>query len=522
MKILLWLVAIVLLINILTTLVIEPWIGKKIETALNEKNRAYIIKINEVHISLIKSGIELENIHISSSRANGGKPYLNGQIASAKLKGIKLAKAIFKRDIEIREVIFSNLNIKGKIPFPEKSKPPIVSSLNIRIGNILLDKINLAIENTLTAKAYTITGGVLKMHDLQVEKHDTLTPGIVKQFDFKAKELLSISDDSMYMYKASGVIYAAYSKTLAADSFLIHPNYVDYDFSTRHKYESDRIEARISNIHLFNFSVPDYLKSRRLVSSYIEIGKLDLKAFRDKRKIFRHVNKPMFQNMIYNYHGSINIDSIVVINGNISYTEHAEKAEKPGHISFNEINVKIYRITNDTIYKTKNASLILKGRALVMGTGKINILLKAKLFERHNTFTLRGTLTDLEAKELNPILKESVYMYATSGKIDAMNFNFTANNTKATGRMTMRFHGMDVAIINKRTVDTTGIIEKVKSIFANKKMKDSNSAEHNNVREGIIYYERDPEKFLFNYCFESILSGIKSSLSKSPMKKKKS
>jgi hypothetical protein len=226
--------------------------------------------------------------------------------------------------------------------------------------------------------------------------------------------------------------------------------------------------------------------------------------------------------MIYNYHGSINIDSIVVINGNIIYTEHAEKAEKPGHISFNEINVKIYRITNDTIYKTKNASLILKGRALVMGTGKINILLKAKLFERHNTFTLRGTLTDLEVKELNPILKESVYMYATSGKIDAMNFNFTANNTKATGRMTMRFHGMDVAIINKRTVDTTGIIEKVKSIFANKKMKDSNSAAHNNVREGIIYYERDPEKFLFNYCFKSILSGIKSSLSKSPMEKKKS
>lgn len=522
LKILLWLVASVLLITILTTLVIEPWIGKKIETALNETDSTYSIKINEVHISFLKSAIELENIRISSSRSTGGKPSLNGQIASVKFNGIRFAKALFSRDIEIREVIFSNLDIKGKIPFPEKPKPPVVSSLNIRIGNIVLAKINLAIQNTLSAKAYTLAGGVLKIHDLQVKKNDTLTPGIVTQLDFKAKELHTVSDDSLYTYKAIGVIYTADSKTLAADSFLIHPNYAGYDFSSRHKYESDRIEARISTIHFLNFSVPGYLKSNRLVSSCIEIGKLDVKVFRDKRKSFRHVKKPMFQDMIYNYHGLINIDSIVVLNGNIRYTEHAEKAEKPALISFNEINVKIYKISNDTIYKTKNASLILKGRAFVMGTGRLTVLLKAKLFERLNTFTLHGTLTDFEAKELNPVLKESVYIYATSGKIDAMNFNFTANNTKAAGSMTMLFHGMDVAVINKRTADTTGILEKIKSIFANKKLRDLNPAKHNNVREGIIYYERDPEKFLFNYCFKSILSGIKSSLAKSPVKKKKS
>ena len=66
LKILLWLVAFVLLITILTPWVIEPWIGKKIETALNETDSAYTIKIKEVHISLRKSGIELDNIRISS------------------------------------------------------------------------------------------------------------------------------------------------------------------------------------------------------------------------------------------------------------------------------------------------------------------------------------------------------------------------------------------------------------------------------------------------------------------------
>jgi hypothetical protein len=48
---------------------------------------------------------------------------------------------------------------------------------------------------------------------------------------------------------------------------------------------------------------------------------------------------------------------------------------------------------------------------------------------------------------------------------------------------------------------------------------DSNPIPGKNVREGIIDYDRDPERFLFGYCFKSILSGIQSTLVKSPDQK---
>ena len=93
-----------------------------------------------------------------------------------------------------------------------------------------------------------------------------------------------------------------------------------------------------------------------------------------------------------------------------------------------------------------------------------------------------------------------------------MNFNFTANNDKATGVMTLRYHDLDVAVINKRTEKTSAIKERLSSYMANIKILDSNPLPGEKVRTGIIDYERDPEKFLFNYSFKSILSGIKSSL----------
>ncbi len=518
LKILLGILTLVLLIKFLTIVFVEPWVGKKIQVALNEKDGDYIIEIDKVHIQLITSGIELESITICSKQEHGGERDLNGEIEFIKFRGINFAKVLLKKDIYISKVNISNSSITGKIPFSREAIQPIVLRLNIRIGRILIDTTDLVMENTLTAQSYSVKEGILKVYDLQVDEQDTLSPCIVKKIDFEAKELVSVSSDSMYSYTARGIFYSATSNTLEVNSFSIEPNYTEYNFTSRYEFQTDRIEAGFSNICVHDFYAAGYFRSRSLISSYIEIGKMDMKVFRDKRKEFRHVNKPAFQDMIYNYPGTIQIDSIGLTNGIIIYTEHAEEANEPGSISLNEINAKIYQITNNTIYKTENAFIVLKANALFMEKGKMSILLKARVFDIHNTFSLNGTLSGLEANALNPILEKSAFMYATSGKIDSMNFSFTANNSKAVGKMTLLYHGLDLAVKNKRTDDTTAFKERFISLIANRNVMDSNPIPDEDIREGIINYERDSERFLFNYCFKSILSGIKSSLAKSPQK----
>jgi len=514
LKILLGIFALVFVCLLLTKVLVEPWIGKKIQTTLNKSNKDFIVEIGKTHISILKSELELENITISSKTEQQGIPDLKGEIESIKIEGINLTKAIFKKDFEIREVTVFNSSIKGKIPFQKKEKPTKVSPFNVRIDSLFFDKTNLDIRDALTAQTYSVKDGVLKVFDIKVEKLDTLSSGVVKRFDFNAQEFLTVSSDSMYTKTAIGINYSANSNTLTIDSFSVHPNYPDYEFTNRHKFATDRFEAGFNSITAHNFSLADYFKSANLISSYIEIGKMNMNVFRDQRKEPRHMNKPAFQDMIYNYHGALNIDSIGLINGNITYTEHDEKANEAGHISLTEINAQIYTITNDTIYKTESAFLKLKAEALLMGKGKLNFLLKGRIFDHQNTFSVNGNLSGMEISELNPMLEKNAFVFVTSGEIDAMNFSFTANNTKASGKMTFLYHGLDVAIKNKRTDDTTAIKERFLSIIANKKLLNSNPVPGEGVRIGIIDYERDPEKFLINYCFESVLTGIKSSLVK--------
>jgi hypothetical protein len=520
LKVLLAAVSLMLLIKLLTAGFGEKWLGEKIQKDLDEKIRNYTVKIEKVHISLMRSGIELGNITISSKKENTTNSTLEGKIASIRFRGINLISAIFKKDIGINELIISNCRLKGRIPLPGEAVSTVIALFNIRIRRLIFDKTDLMIESTKTAQSFSVTGGNLKVYDFKVGKQDTLIMSLVKQFDFEAEELASISADSMYSFNARHTTYSGSSNILSAESFSIHPNYKDYDFTSRYEFQTNCFEAVISSIYFHGFNAADYFTAKSLVSTNIEIGKMDLKVFRDKRKEFRHVNKPAFQDMIYNYPGHIKIDSVSLTNGNVVFTVQAEKANEPGSISFIDINAKIFKLSNDPVYKKEKGILKLQAEALFMGKSMLTILLNGKIFDTENTFSVKGNLAEMEAKELNPILEKNAFIYATSGKIDGMTFNFSATNTNATGRMTLLYHGLDITVKNKSTDDTTAFRERFVSFLANLKMIDSNPMPGKEVREGVIEYERDPERFLFHYCFRSILSGMESSLMKNPKKRK--
>jgi hypothetical protein len=337
---------------------------------------------------------------------------------------------------------------------------------------------------------------------------------MVDQFYFEALELKTVTPDSLYSITANGINYSATSITLKTAGFVVQPNYTEYEFASRNQFQKARIDADIGGITVYNFSVADYIKTGNLISSYIEIGEMEMQVFKDKRKAFRHVERPEFQHMIYNYPGAVNIDSIGILNGNIVYTEHAEKAIEKGNVSFNEINTRIYNITNDTIYRTEIEYLELNANALFMGKSKINILLKARIFDSQNAFTVEGTFSGMEALELNPMIEKGASITIISGRINAMSYSFSANNTKASGNLKILYQGLNVAVMNKQTGETTAIKEKVKSLIANIVVIESNPMPGKEERLGSIEYERDPEKFLFAYFFRALLSGLESSITK--------
>lgn len=500
------------------TLLAGPLLDKKITSALKERYPDYNIDIESVNWSLIPSRLRLNSIAVSSKANTTSGNYLKGEIGEVHLKGMDLAKAAFDDKYELKDVIISDVRLKGILPYHERKRLPIVSTLNLRIEKIYFEHVNLSLKDSASSRTIELKEGALKIADFKIKELDTLK--IIPLSDFSADHLLSVSPDSMYTFQARQVSYNDTLKILSVEGISILPNYKDYDFTSRAAYETDRIEGEFQQVKFDQFSAAAYYNSKDIKSSYVSIGKLNLTIFRDKRKPDNLKEKPVFQHYIYIYPGYLNIDSLEVREGHITYTEHAQKAQEPGSVSFTEVKATIYNISNDSIYKTKEAFITMKAEALLMGKSKMNVLLKAKLYDSSNTFTLKGMLAPMKVKDLNPILEKNAFLNANTAMIDKVNFNLTGNDTKATGELTILYRGLDITIKDKRDHDSSGIKEQFFSFIVNKGAWDANPLPSKEVRVGIIDFERDTTKFIFNYWLKSILTGVKSSVIKEPVRKK--
>ncbi len=465
LKALTGIILLALLIKLITSVYLESLVKDKIQSALNKASNKYIIEISKVHILLLQAGIEIESITIHTDPSIDTYGDLNGKISFVKISGIHLIQAFFHHDYHFNRLTISEPVIVGRIPFPRHATAVVLSPFNLRIDFASFEKIGLDLLNKSDSKAYRLKNGSLKMYNFHILKNDTLSQRMISQFHFQSEEIQAVTSDSIYTITAKGVIYSALANTLEIKDFSIIPNFSDSRFMARFKYETDRIEARFKDMYIHDFPAVDYVRSGNIISSYIKIGDMDVQVYRDKRKKFRHSIKPTFQEIIYHYHAPLKIDSIGILHGNVVYTEMVDDARAYGRITFSDIHASIYQITNDTAYKEKEAFLRLNAEGMFMDKSKIKVLLKARLYDKQNTFTMNGSLSDLELKALNPMLENSAFVVATAGKIDTMNFNFVADNVKATGRMKLLYHGLAVTVLNKETGDSTGIKAKTDHLY---------------------------------------------------------
>ncbi|MGB3080814.1 MAG: hypothetical protein WBB31_17160 [Saprospiraceae bacterium] len=519
LKILVCFLFFIVVIKIAVNIFTEPWLCKKIELEIHTANEHYVAEIKKVNISLLPPGIKIHDIKICLASDLVNSDSVICEIESITLQDINLLKALFRHDVEIRLVTINKTNMDVTLSISKKDNPPLLMPLNIHVGKIQLNGLNMIIRDSLSAKSFISQECYASIDDFLVHKGYELSFDNIDNLNLRALLLGYISPDSLYTYKADSFNYSSSTQTLSATHFNILPNYKGYDFTSRSRYQTDRIEASFTDILLYNFCAEDLLTQDRFNASYCEIGRLDLDVFRDRRKEFQHKLKPVFQDIFYKIPVTVNLDSVNLVSGNIVYTEHAENANHPGTIQFREAKASLYNISNDSIRLNSNDSLKLIAEALVAGKGKLHIRARGKLFDSKNTFVMNGSLSSMAASDLNHILNHNAFIYAF-GKIKTLNFGFTANNYAAHGKMLFLYNDLAITLKNKTTDDTTGFKERLLTKLANKTMLDSNPLNGQDSRVGIIEYKRDPEKTFFNYCLKSILSGIKSSVDKSSIRKK--
>jgi hypothetical protein len=508
-KICLTLVAVGLLSCYAIRFVVFNRIEKKLPALLEGLSANHVdAHIDKVETSWYRNRITVKGISFKTQEKHELPMGLReGSIASLTLTGVELLPLLISKDITLDSVIFKKVTLtksgKGKEAgtgnTAAKAEPTHyafkfnyikIDSLEI----IDLDSLQKPVAQTRMSFETRNLSGELPLKDLSAS-------------DLTVRGLRLTLPGSLYEI-SSDRIYIENMTRATIDSLKVIPLYPKREFVQKRDFETDRIQCVFPSIVIEGINTPKLFQNELLIHQ-VSMA-FEMSVYRDKRRPNENTFKALPDSLLRRLPMAILIDSIKILDSQITYEEFPEKADSAGSITFRNLEAKFYNVSN------RNAkALELQARAKFMNDGEIQI--NGTFFNSEKPHFITGSIRNFTLARINPMLKPATGVSIESGQLELMKFSFWYNNQQSDGQLSLNYHDLKlVGLREKKRKRKDGKKEEVvtavaKTVLINAFIADDlDKNDPLSKRTGTIHFERDQNKFVFNFWWKSLLSGLKS------------
>jgi hypothetical protein len=302
------------------------------------------------------------------------------------------------------------------------------------------------------------------------------------------------------------------------DTVRIIPDYNKSLFGRKRGYQVDRFEGIIPYVNLYGLNI---LRTDDTLGIAVQkmTTQLHLTAYRDKRVPFKNGYKKLPIEQINSFPFGLKIDSVILNKSYVKYEEFAEEADSSGYVFFTDLYATIRDVYNRP---SANHKMVLVAEGSFMGKSVVHLdatfPTNPKL--RHE---VRGSISGVDIKELNPIMEPVLGVKAEGGSMEKIRFYFTGNSLHADGNI--QFDSRDLKIVSYRDKPKKGFFQKLfdtdddkvqkaglKTFIINHLIlrKERNKNQPFESRTGTIDFDRNTSKYIFNYWWKAVGSGVKS------------
>ncbi|MGY6523487.1 MAG: hypothetical protein ACXIUD_17280 [Mongoliitalea sp.] len=274
-----------------------------------------------------------------------------------------------------------------------------------------------------------------------------------------------------------------------------------------------QLDSLALDLEGFNFN--KFFKESIIEVDTMKIKGLILEAFLDKRKKENLQKRPqLIHAVLSELSQPFHIEHVQIADGKIIIEERPDNAApRSGSLFFSELNGSIQNISNIPEKRGDNHWLTLDANAKLMGQGTLNAVIRYDLVHPDGRFTMRGTLRNQPLTSLNNIIEPEAKASIRSGFVQRLDFNIAGNEYEGTGDLIARFDDLELQLLNQDFQVDNNLWRRIGSFLANKLViRDSNPSKKGKLREGEVYFLRQPHKSIFNYWWQLIFSGLRSTI----------
>lgn len=334
-----------------------------------------------------------------------------------------------------------------------------------------------------------------------------------QEFVIKVENSSFTTPDSLYTFKLGLVQADPVAEQLIVEAFSVEPQKSLYQFARDIGHQADRINLNVARLDLEQIDLHYLVSDLAFLVGKITIEDAELSVFKDKRlPEAPQETKPMVQEAILNIPIPFKLDTLQLKRGNIKYQEQVEDAQEPGTITFEELYMSAYGITNLDSLQEQNMEVDVQTR--FMGKSTMDIHFNFPLNSPNYEHYIQAEMYELPLQSMNVMLEKTAFARVESGYAYAVKFNISANDKVSKGDMHFAYKDLKIELINKEDPDDPRLKEVVGSILANAFVvkTDNPSSNSQPLRIGEISFERNPNKSVFSYWWKSLLSGMKGSM----------
>ena len=512
---------------IFTRFYLDDFLRTELKKIVDESTDGfYQLSVDKLSTNILLGSLKANNIQLSPNPQKfSGFVLQNGNLYAVKvrtlsIKGFQLWDMYRNKELIVNklEITEPEILITRKFAKEDTSikrinlKELLLKRLHkIEIGNIAFNKARIIYLDSLNKKSaeHSLSDVFFELKKFYVDENSTLKDDkyyFADNITFSAAKYFYSLPGEMYDLKIENTSFSARDSIFAIKSLRLIPKLSRQKFTAKNKFATDYIELNLDEIEAKGLDVRSLLYSSKVICDSIKFGKLNLIDFKDKRKILDpNAYKKLPTTLLKSLPVHVDVKFLAITDANVAYEEIAENRTMPGKIIFTKLNVVLSNIVNDSLKINQNPTMQLKSTGNLMGSTPFSASIDFDLKSSKDEFNMSGKVSRTPFSIFNKLIYNLSGIETDEGMMDELKFNFNANNENANGVLIFMYHDLKINLNNK----TENNKNRFKNIAANTFVLNANPIRNQEARKGTIKFSRDKSKFIFNYIWKSLFSGIK-------------
>lgn len=454
---------------------------------------------------------------------------VNLHLKEAKITGFKWASFLLDNSIEIDSASLENLDVVTLTPpmdslnlekpqaKREKSNKDydVIGVKSIALKNFNLqnrDSRNDSTRLDIIDLSVSAQGFVLTEEDIQ-------NPASLFDVALVHGEIGGVNlhfDEFRQVASLKNLKFDTNDQTMHIEHFDLLNKLDKYAYTASFDKRKGWIQLKNGNLEVKGMDFDSFLRKGVFEIDSLIASNMELESFTNKRVAENLDKRPAMVHEIFeNVNTSIHIKNTQLKNAHILIEERPDNASpKTGTIFFSDLNANISSISNhkNGVHQEEN-NLKINAEAMLMGKGKVNIEINYVLDDSLGNFNIRGNLGRIALQEINSMVEPEAKLRIKSGVIDRLDFNIFANDYDGEGEVIVRYDNLEIELLNDEFVKDKNLLRRIGSFIASKVIiKSQNPRKNGELQKGVVYAKRIQHKSDFNYWWQLIFSGIKSTV----------